>query len=179
MVGLDISDRSIKVAQLSNDRRRKLLASCWQEVPPGAITHGVITDEKLVRQAVTQALHQCAIRPSVNDAVVASIPEAESFLRVLEIPAMANDEVPEAIKWEVAPHIPFGIDDVFVDWQPVVGGSPAPGRLEVLVGVAEKKVVTPLHDVLSSIGLDVAALELESQAIVRALISNELKEKEG
>ncbi len=47
------------------------------------------------------------------------------------------------------------------------------------MGAAEKKVVDPLVAVLQGLNLDVAALELESQAIVRALVSSELRSRSG
>jgi len=49
----------------------------------------------------------------------------------------------------------------------------------VLVGAAQKKVVDPLYELLKALDLDLAAFELESQAIVRALISPELSTKQG
>jgi type IV pilus assembly protein PilM len=116
----------------------------------------------------------------VDDAVVASIPETQSFLRVLEVPDMTEEETSEGVRWEVAQHIPFGLENVYIDWQPISSGhQAAKGIREVLVGVAQKKVVDPLLAVLTDLDLDVAALELESQALVRALISPELQNKQG
>ncbi|MCH8005031.1 MAG: DEAD/DEAH box helicase family protein, partial [Planctomycetes bacterium] len=36
-----------------------------------------------------------------------------------------EDEVDEAIQWEVAQHIPFGLENVYIDWQPVHSGHKA------------------------------------------------------
>lgn len=180
MIGIDISRQSVKVARLSNDTHRRLLAHCWQEVPPGVMERGVVKDVKVMRQVIEAALHQCSISNRTNDTIVASIPETESFLRVIEIPKMDESEVTEAVQWEVAQHIPFGLENVYIDWQPVFSGTgTATDRQEVLVGAAEKRVVDPLFTLLTDIGLDIGAFELESQAIVRALISPELRDKKG
>jgi len=180
MIGIDISRHSVKIIRLSNTRPARLLAHCWQEVPSGTMEKGEVRNESVMRKVILDSLQQCSIPMSVRDTVIASIPETESFLRVIEIPHMDESEISEAVQWEVAQHIPFGLENVYLDWQ-MVRNKPRPGsdRLEVLVGAAEKRVVDPLHKLLASVGLDVGALELESQAIVRALISPELREKRG
>lgn len=180
MIGLDVSDRSMKLVQLSNDGRHALLSHCWHSIPAGVIERGVIRESATVRTVLEATFAQCRLTPAVDDAVVASIPETQSFLRVIEVPVMRADEIGEAVQWEVAQHIPFGLENVYIDWQSVGGGHAArSGRQEVLVGAAQRKVVDPLLALLQELGLDLAALELESQALVRALISPELRRRQG
>lgn len=181
MIGIDISDLSIKVVQLSNKTPRRLLSYCSEILPEGAIDNGVIVQKKVVQQYVHKALTQCRISPRDSDILVASIPETQSFLRVIEIPEMDEDEVSEAIRWEVSQHIPFGLENVYIDWQQIADKThkASPGRQEVQVGAAQRKVVDSLYETLSPLNMDIAAFELESQAIVRALISDELQSKQG
>lgn len=180
MIGIDISERSVKIIRLSNKSDHKLLSHCWAEVPEGVVSRGVIQNTDALQHVVAQALHHCNIDRDIDDVVVASIPETQSFLRVIEIPLMDEVEIGEAVKWEVAQHIPFGLENVYIDWQAVERGHPAArGRREVLVGAAEKRVVDPLLRVLAALHLDVAALELESQAIVRVLVSREQRGRSG
>lgn len=145
------------------------------------MSKGEITDQVKMQQVLRDALLQCRISGRIKIPVVASIPETQSFLRVIELPAMDASETGEAVLWEVAQHIPFGVDNVYMDWQPVPPSATAQGKdkQEVLVGAAEKRVVNSLLTLLQSLGLDVAAFELESQAIVRALISPELQLHKG
>lgn len=178
MIGIDISDHSMKIVRLAKGRDRRLLAHCWQAVPDACIEKGVIKNVPVVQKILLQAFKEC--RLDTHDDVVASIPETQSFLRVVEIPAMGDNEISEAVQWEVAQHIPLGVENVYLDWQSVEAGHrPAAGKREVLVGAAEKNVVDPLLAVLTGVGLEVAALELEGQAIVRALISREMGLRKG
>src|SRR3989344_5766255 len=180
MIGLDVSDQSVKIVQLTNDALRQLVASCWQAMPAGLVEHGVIQQEAAVTKVLTEAFRLCQLGLVRADAVVASIPETQSFLRVIELPAMAVEEMDEAVRWEVAQHIPFGLDNVYIDWQAIgQGHTAATGRQEVLVGAAQRKVIDPLVRVLTALKVDVAALELESQAITRALVSAELRSHQG
>jgi type IV pilus assembly protein PilM len=180
MIGIDISRDSVKIIRLSNSLPHRLLANCWHEVPVGVMEKGEVKNAKVMRQVIIEALQQCSIADGVRDTVIASIPETESFLRVIEIPRMDESEISEAIQWEVAQHIPFGLENVYLDWQTITRAQRNHAdRLEVLVGAAERRVVDPLYSLLAGLDLDVAALELESQAIVRALISVELKQRKG
>lgn len=180
MIGIDISDHSVKVVRLANRADHKLLAHCWHEVPTSIMERGVIKDVSQMQQILRAAIERCNIRTDFKDAIVASIPETQSFLRVIDIPQMNEGEISEAVKWEVAQHIPFGLENVYIDWQVIPSGAhSAPGRQEVLVGAAEKKVVDPLVQVFAGLRLDVAALELESQAIVRSLVARELEQRAG
>ncbi len=176
MIGIDISDRSVKVVQLLNDKGvNQLTAHSWHIIEPGIIERGVILEPNRLQKIILATFEQCHLDINAKDAVVASVPENQSFLRIIEVPVMSDEEINEAIKWEVAQHIPFGLENVHLDWQPVTSQHrPMAGRQEILVGAAQKKVVDPLLATLQGLKLDLAALELESQAIVRALISPEL-----
>lgn len=181
MIGIDISDKSIKLVQLSDDKSRRLLAYGGENLPDTAIENGVIVQPKIVQDGLQAIMKKQRISLRERHTIVASISETQSFLRVIEIPEMNEDEIGEAIQWEVAQHIPFGLENVYIDWQPLFGeGHKAlTGRREVQVGAAQKKVVDPLYSTLKELNMDVAAFELESQALVRALVSPELRLKQG
>lgn len=181
MIGIDISDQSLKIVQLSNDTKPKLTASVAVDLPTTAVDKGIIQNPPEFGKYIQTVLKDKGFDTPHRDSVVASIPETQSFLRVIEIPHMREDEVSEAIQWEVARHIPFGLENVYIDWQAVSGeGHEAgAGRQEVQVGAAQRKVVDALYATLSSLKLDLAAFELESQAIVRALVSSNLRTQQG
>lgn len=181
MIGLDISDASLKIIQLSAGSERKLLGRSWEAVPSLVMVNGVVQQPKILRELIFKALKSGGqFKNPLKDSLVASIPETQSFLRVVEIPEMRVDEVTEAVQWEVAQHIPFGLENVYLDWQPLTTRAHASdGKMEVLVGASQKRVVDPLYAVLSEMGIDVAAFELESQAIVRALVSPGLRRTQG
>jgi type IV pilus assembly protein PilM len=181
MIGIDISDQTIKVVRLSHAPRRRLLSNYMKVLPAGVMENGVVMDKKKMDQEIRSTLSLCNISVKTKDSVVASIPETQSFLRVIEIPVMDEYEIHEAVRWEIAQHIPFGLENVYIDWQHSAsnGHSVKESRMEVEVGAAQKKVVDPLYEVISGMGLDLAACELESQAIVRALISHDWKLKHG
>ncbi len=179
MIGLDISDRSIKVVRLAHDKSRRLLAYSSQALPEGLIEKGIVKNPEEISKIIKKIFTDAKISLHEQDEVVASIPDSQSFLQVVEIPVMAEEQVGEAVQWAMAKDIPFGLENVYVDWQfPYEKVVSAGDKQEVQVAAAQKKIVDALYDTLSLLPLDVAAFELESQAIVRALVTDEL-EKEG
>lgn len=181
MTGIDISDQTIKIVQLSSGRTRRLGCRYLHILPPKVVVNGIVVDQSAMERELGKALELCKSASRKKNAVVASIPEVQSFLRVVNIPVMDEDEVQEAVQWEIAQHIPFGLENVYVDWQPCDKGGHTvkEGYREVQVGAAQKKVVDSFYAVMKKLGLDVAAFELESQAIVRSIISQQWRVKEG
>lgn len=181
MIGIDISDQTIKIVELSPGPRRHLGCRSLHILPPNIVVSGIVVDATAMERELASALKACGAVYKKKDSIVASIPETQSFLRVIEIPTMGEDEIAEAVQWEIAQHIPFGLENVYIDWQPCIKSEHTvrSGHMEVQVGAAQKKVVDALYAVMKKLNLDVAAFELESQAIVRSLISSEWRLKQG
>lgn len=169
MIGLDISDRSIKVIDLADNAKHKLRTACWSPMAPNLMRRGVIQDAAGVVAGVKEALTRCTGAPFHGSTVVLSIPETQSFVRAIELPAMSVRETDEAVQWAIRQHIPFDLDRVYIDWQPIPNSARL-DRQEVLVGAAQRDVIDPLLEVVDQVGLRVVALELEAQAIVRGLL---------
>lgn len=170
MVGIDISDRSIKVVEVSPGEPAVLRTVCWSPVPSSLIDRGVIKDISGVSAKLEEALVKCSPVAITGKRVVVSIPETQSFVRVIEIPIMPEKEIDEAVQWAVRQHIPFDLEWVYLDWQPLVSSARTPGHQQLLVGAARRDVVDPLMAVLDGLKLSVAALELEAQAVARSLL---------
>lgn len=170
MVGIDISDRSIKIAEVAGNRSPRLRTLCWSPLDAQVIHRGLIRDVPLAIAALREAFSKCSPIPIEGNMVVASIPETQSFVRVLDLPEMSGSELDEAVQWAVRQHIPFDLERVYLDWQllPMFGATS--GHRQVLVGAAQRDVVDPLLAVLDGLQLGVVALELEAQAVVRSLL---------
>lgn len=179
MIGIDISDRSIKIAEVVGRRHPQLKSVCWSALSPTIMRRGVIQDVAAATTALREAFTKCSPQPIEGNVVVASIPETQSFVRVLEIPAMPDHEVDEAVQWAVRQHIPFDLDRVYLDWQAVAGTGFDVRRRHVLVGAVQRDVVDPLLQVFDGVGLKVAAFELEAQAIVRSILPSDAQDVRG
>lgn len=176
MIGIDLSDRSIKIVETRGDDNPVLRTLCWSPLQPNLLRRGVVQDVALVSEALKDAMMKCSPTPVEGGDVVASIPEVQSFVRVLDVPVMSASEMDEAVQWAVRRHIPFDLDRVYIDWEELDLVSVQQQHKQVLVGAAQRDVVDPLLTVLDSLGFNVVALELEAQAVMRCLLPRDIKE---
>ncbi len=169
MIGIDISDRSIKIAEVVHSGTPEFRTVCWSSLSPDLMQKGIVQDIPRMVQEIRQTFTKCSPLPLSQSDAVASIPERHSFVGVLDLPNMSDAETDEAVRWAIRKDLPFDLDRVYLDWQPIVG-SPGAATRQVVVGAAQKAVIDPLLLALDGAGLTVRALELEVQAMVRSLL---------
>lgn len=168
MIGIDISDKSIKVAEITEGRVPRLRAVGWAALPAEALERGLIKDADMVLKQLQEAFGRSSPVPISGKRVVASIPEIQSFVSTVEVPNMSRREMDEAVQWAMQQNIPFDLERVYLDWQPLL--TLPNNKVRVLVGAAQREVVDPLLYVLDSLSLVTVGLELEAQSIVRSLL---------
>jgi type IV pilus assembly protein PilM len=167
--GMDISDSSIKIMQLSRHRDSYFpVAHSHLDLPPTMIANHMISDQQKLADYISRAI--TAAKHVSSRYVVVSVPEAKSFVRILEMPKMGDVELEGAIPWELEQDIPVPIDQVYMDWQIVKEGETTN---QVLVMSTPKDYIDTLVGSLKMANLKPIALELESLATARALIGPE------
>ena len=182
--GLDISDVSMK-AMLLQKKKSEVSPRAWADlkIPPGVIENDEIKDKKFLVQSIKNLIQNTKGGPIKTKRVIASVPESKSFVRIINLPPMEDEEIKEAISWEVEEHIPVDIENVYLDWQKIeVGKKPKSVWLEgkeninqtkILVVATPKKIIDDLAEVLKKADLIPQILEIESAAATRALIPKE------
>ena len=172
--GLDISDLTVKFIRIK-ERGRNLVLDGFGEtsIPPGVIVGGEIQ-----READLIALLQKGLRTEDGRRIrerfsVVSLPEEKSFVRMLEIPTMKAEDVGNAVRWEVEGVIPLPFNEIYFDYEPIPPLAGADHR-DVLLTAFPRVIVDSYHRVLVAAGLMPIALELESQAITRAIVTGVL-----
>ncbi len=173
--GLDISDLSLKIIQLKKTRNFFDLASFGEaKIKPGIIKGGEIKDEKVLMQILKKALAETKGEKLKTKYVVASLPEEKAFLQVIQMPKMKEEELKSAIIYEAENYIPLPIEEVYLDSQIVPPAYNHLDHFDVLITALLKKTVDPYLSSLKKAGLKPVAFEIESQAIARVLIKNEI-----
>ncbi len=171
--GLDISDSSIKVAELSLHKGH-ISSAVFADVPlqDKTITNHMIVSEQRLAGNIQKAL--TTAKNIKSKFVVCSIPEAKSFVRVISLPKMAPEEIEGAIPFELEQDIPIPIDQVYMDWFVL---QEFPDKTEVLVTASSKDYIDSLISTLKSLKLRPVAFEIGSQATARALIGKDEEKK--
>lgn len=176
-LGLDFSDRAVKIAQLGQKDGRLFLHGCRrEEIPQGIIEGGEIKKPDELVAYIKSALAKAAPHPIKSKFVIYSIPETKGFIRVLKIPYERREDVESAVRTEVEQLFPVSPEESYMDWQ--ILGEPAEGDdLEVLVAVVPQAIVDSYSEALRMAGLKPVAAEIESIAIARSLINEKLSQK--
>lgn len=171
--GLDLSDLSIKAVWLDRTSNHDSVASFASvPLPVGSVVDGEIMNSETVRGAIMTLLKKSGPKKLKTRRVVCSLPETKAFLRIISLPTMEEDEVREAIKWEIEANIPLTLDQVYYDWQILdLNLTQEKGKISVLVVAVARSVVDQFQAVLSAAGLEVVGLETESIAQARSLLA--------
>lgn len=180
VAGLDISDRSVKYARFAVLPRRvfggtphlprvALVDYGEEEIPEGVVVRGVVErEDALVSALVTVATH--AGHPFRSSGMVVSLPEEKSFLKMLQTPRVADSAMPGAVRWAMEGQIPVVPDEVIYDYKEIHPPSADIDHRDVVVTAFPKGIVVPYIRAIRAAGLTPVALELESQAIIRAVV---------
>lgn len=168
--GMDLSDRSIKIAQLSNKNGKvNLLSFARKDIPAGWIEDGEIKNEEDVIDLIKKTLRETKPKPISSKYVVYSIPETKGFIRVIRVPKVEGDNIEETVKYEAEQLFPIDISESYTDWQ--ILSQSDEKVLEVLVAAVPMKLVDSYSEMLKKAGLMPVAAEIESIAISRSLIN--------
>jgi type IV pilus assembly protein PilM len=167
--GLDVSDVSIKVMHLKKEKNGLIPKAYSNTAVRGRLFNNhQIVNEQLLAENILRAVK--AAGEIDTKYVVASVPEAKTFVRTIYLPKMKENEIDGALPWELEQNIPVPVDQVYLDWQIV---KEEKEKLEVLVTAAPRDYVDDLVATMKYAGLIPVAFELESQATARALVGKE------
>src|SRR3989338_10303855 len=113
--GLDISDRSLKIAKLEKKGKYiKLVSFEEHDIPEGILSHGEIKKEEELAAVLADSLKKVEGKPLDTRYAVVSLPEERAFLQVIQLPLLEEKELEQAIRFEAENYIPFPIDSVYL-----------------------------------------------------------------
>lgn len=166
--GLDVTGSSFKLFQLKKEGSHlSVVGFSDVALPKGLIANDAISDTKTFIYLLKQALLKPQSGRFSGNLVSASLPESKSFVRVIQVPQMQDAELETAVPVEAESFIPLPIDQVYLDWQKL---GQKGDKQEILIIASPKDFVDKYVKILEDAGLQVLALEVESQSCHRALV---------
>jgi len=173
--GIDISDLSFKIIKLKKRGKSLSLASFGEEkIKPGVIAGGEIKEEEKLAWFIKEGIKKVKGEKLKTKYVVASLPEEKAFLQVIQMPKMIEEDLKSAVIYEAENYIPLPIEEVYLDSQIVPPVFDHLDHFDVLIACLPQKTVDPYLNSFKLAGLEPIAFEIESQAIARALIEDEV-----
>ncbi len=167
IIGVDISSTGIKLVELGKSRSGYELKSlAVVPLPRDAIVENTVIDSMAVSQALLDAIE--IARPSTRNAAIAVSGNAV-IIKTVQMPTATEFELEAQIEYEADQHVPYDIDDVYLDFQ-ILGESPDdPASMDVVLVACKREVVEDYQLVLSEAGIttkvvDCAVFALENAA---------------
>ncbi len=156
--GLDIGSSAVKVVQLDPDGAA-LLALGTAPLPPDVIVDGVIKDPPAVVEAVREAVGRAGVRG--KEAAI-GLSGRELIIKKVQIPEVPAKELRDAIQLEAEHHIPFGIEEVYLDYH-VIGRHD--GVLDLILVTVKKSKVVEYVGVVEEAGLNPVVVDVDGFAL--------------
>lgn len=163
-IGIDLGTRSVRMLQLSRHRGEiSIVASAHRALPPGNHTPEALT--QLQAEAVAEMLESGAF---VGRDAVTALPWDDLQSRSLRLPAMPEEELPQAVQFESAER--FGLDPARTEVRFLMAGDVRQGnevRQEIIVFVADRARVETHLETVRQLGFEPAAIEAGPCALFR------------
>ncbi|HYH47956.1 MAG TPA: type IV pilus assembly protein PilM, partial [Acidimicrobiia bacterium] len=179
MLGLDVATSAVRVVEVVFDRPggrnrsgRGPTVSRVGEVPlpVGAVRDGEVADPAAVGAAIAELWRQTGLR---SRDVRVGLTGSRVVVRVIDMPAMPDEDMAGAIRFSAADHIPIPLDEAVLDHAVL---EPAPSAeaggaamVRVLVVAAHRSTLDGLMAAVAAGGVRAVAVDLVPFALVRAL----------
>ncbi len=164
--GLDISDESLKYMELKISKKGiKIGRYGEKKIPPGIIESGKIVDQKKMEEVLSELRKEQRIK-----SVRVSLPEEQIYLFKLRLDKMGLESVRESIEFSLEEHIPIPAKDAIFDYGLIDENEK---NIQLQVVAIPKNVIQNYLTVFKNSSISVQSLELEAQAIARAVIKKE------
>ena len=163
-IGLDIGSASIKLVELvptRADRWKLLTAASSPALGAQALETANLAG---MSQTLAKMMKEAGVH---SHRVVASLPEEKVSTHLIELPVLADNEIAQALQWQVEQYIPMPIDQAVWSYQ-VVKKDEVTGTMEVLLVAAAKVLVEAYRQVIETAGLEPVAFETELTATARS-----------
>ena len=126
--GIDIGQAGLKAIRLRYaEAAQQSIAVAFDYVPhPKILSQPDAIPEELIPQALAKFLERNNIE---GDSIAISVPGQTSLVKFIKLPPVESSKVGEIVKYEARQQIPFALEDVIWDYQPLGGGIEEGGYL--------------------------------------------------
>ncbi|HEY4508809.1 MAG TPA: pilus assembly protein PilM [Candidatus Paceibacterota bacterium] len=162
--GVAISDSSVHCVQFGKKNGALFIEKYAEKnIPTGTITSGQINNKEIIVAALSDLKKDLSL-----NYVKASLPEEKAYLFTARIPIVKNEEVISAIESKMEENVPVSGGELTFDYKLIDHNTF--GHLDVIVSAIPITVVDSYVEIFSLAGLSLLSLEIESQAVTRALL---------
>ncbi len=168
VVGIDIGNKNIKMLRVKRVKDRFLILDCGLRTLPERERGFVIPAEE-VEGALESLLKGKDFKKT---SIYSVLPGSKVCLRVITLPQVPQEEIPQILKTYIRKHISYPLEEVVYDFK-VLGQTIERGvkKLEVLFVAVQNKIISNHIDLFNNLGLEPKLLTTTSIVIWNLLHS--------
>jgi type IV pilus assembly protein PilM len=169
VIGLDIGTFAVRAAELDVGGDRPTLLNFAQvTLPPGAVVNGEVEDTEAVGAAIRRLWAEGRFR---SKQVVVGVANQKVIVRQAEVPAMDEEDMRSALRFEAQELIPIPLEEAILDFQilETVPSSEGEGTARILLAAAQRDMVRTQLAAVERAGLTATTVDLVPFALIRAL----------
>jgi type IV pilus assembly protein PilM len=150
--GIDIGQCALKAMRCrphDKDENRLVVEAFDYIEYPKILTQPEANRDELIREALEQFVSRNDV---AGDHVAIAVPGQSGLARFIKLPPVERKKIPDIVKYEARQQIPFALEDVVWDYQPLVGSEEEGYAIETEVGLFAMKrdqvarALKPLED---------------------------------
>ncbi|MGH8746702.1 MAG: pilus assembly protein PilM [Burkholderiales bacterium] len=167
--GLDISSSSVKMIEIVDAGKGAYRVERYaiEPLPREAVVDGNINNLEAVAESVKRAHKRLSTR---TKHFAMAVPSGAVITKKIIVQAgLREDELELQVETEANQYIPFALDEVNLDFQPIGPAPSNPEEEEVLIAATRKEKVEDRVAVAESAGLKALIMDVESYAQQSAL----------
>lgn len=161
VVGLEITEESVRAVELTVGRTPTLLASGEVALPAGAAKDSEVIDSDAVALALTQLWSQAGIK---NRKVTLGVGSRRILVREHSAPLMSPELLKQALPYQVQDLLPVPVNQAVLDFYPV---SQEGGQVHGLLVAAVSETIEALIATLAKAKLHTDAVDLVPFGLAR------------
>ena len=172
-LGLDISSASVNLVELTNKSGLLTVqAYACGAFPKQAVDLSVIKDSHVVSDRI---VHLLETQPFSSKKVILAIPDALSINKIIQVSTeLREQEIEEWIMLDVDKHLPYSLDEIYLDFQILGPSRHHSDKRDVLLVASKIQDVQQRIEVIERAGLAADVVEIESHAVTRAMAETQL-----
>lgn len=165
--GLAISDSSIHCIQFGSKNNSLYIEKHTEKsIPAGVVVSGQIYDKEALIEILKTLKKELKL-----GYVKVSLPEEKAYLFTAKIPRVKQKELRSAIESKIEENVPVSPNELLFDYKLI--DISQPDYFIVAVSNLPISLIDLYVDIFQKVDLPLLSLEIESQAVVRALIPRE------
>lgn len=175
-IGIDLGATAVRAAIISPgtmDGRPSVTVHGLgeQELPPGAVVNGVVSDQVAVSRALRTLWETHKFECKT---VIVGITNQQVVVRDLTLPNLPPDQLAKALPFQAREIVPIPLEQALLDFAHLGEPDPATDTVTGLLIAAPRQPVLAAVQAVEKAGLKVARVDLSSFALLRALADESL-----